>query len=390
MNGGREGSERVDNERDLNEIFRKRVAANSESLEAPGPFSREDLNFERFLSVVEYLREAVFVIDLRGTIVAWNRVLEEMTGVSRKEMLGRNDRAYSLAFYRDRRPSLIDLLGLEDFSHLENRYHIVWRKGRVLHSELYLPSVFEGRGGYLRIAAGPLVDARGEPAGAYESIQDITDRWRLEREILNIQEREQRRIGQDLHDGLCQQLKSVELMAEAMRRRLSSKAPDEVENLTRLQERVNQTIQQARDLARGLLPVQVETQGLMAALKDMMARMNEYAQDVRFSFSAERPVEVADPAIATHLYRIAQEAVQNAFKHAGARNIRVSLAFEANRMLLTIQDDGAGFPQKPVADEGVGLHSMNYRANMIGARLEIESSPGQGTKIVCGMLYPRV
>lgn len=349
----------------------------------------EKIDFERFLGAADYLREAVFVIDRQGRVVAWNRALEAMTGVSRKEMLGRSDRAYSLAFYQDRRPALIDLLGLEDYSHLENRYHIVWRKGQVIHSELFLPSVFGGRGGYLRIAAGPLFDSRGEIAGAYESIQDITDRWHLEKEILDIQEREQRRIGGDLHDGLCQQLKSVELMAEAMRRRLSEKAPDEAETLARLQERVNQAIQQARDLARGLLPVHLEIDGLMAALEDMADRMNEFSSGLRCTFTAERPVEVEDPTVATHLYRIAQEAVQNAYKHAGASTIHVALNLEKNRLLLTIWDDGMGFPQKPMASEGMGLHSMNYRANAIGARLEIESSPGQGTKIVCGMPYAK-
>lgn len=207
----------------------------------------------------------------------------------------------------------------------------------------------------------------------------IARRERLEREVLEISEREQRRIGQDLHDGVCQQLTGVSLMSRSLQQRLSGPLAADASQITRL---INDGIEQARLVTRGLHPVPDEPMGLMVALKELVDRMAD-AGEISCRFVCDQPVPVPDRTAATNLYRISQEAVQNAIRHANPKNIEVTLERDDHQVRLTVTDDGLGLPQERKG-AGLGLEIMDYRARSIGAKLEV-SSGGEmcGTVITC-------
>ena len=145
-------------------------------------------------------------------------------------------------------------------------------------------------------------------------VRDITERKRLEKEILEISDREQRRIGQDLHDDLCQTLAGIELMSEALEEKLAAKSRQESVQAAHIAERVQRAIEQTRMLARGLSPLEMESTGLMAALSELASNTQQHFS-IRCVFEVSRSVMLDDAAAATHLYRIAQEAISNAIKH---------------------------------------------------------------------------
>jgi len=217
----------------------------------------------------------------------------------------------------------------------------------------------------------------------YSSIflRDITDRINLEREILHISEREHRRIAQDLHDGLGQLLVGAAYLAGTARQDLAAKSLPEARKLRRIWEVINEAVAQTRNLARGLHPVAPEPNGLMAALGTLAERTKKLFP-VRCQFVCRQPVLVQDNMVATHLFRIAQEAVTNAIKHGKPGRIRISLTRTAGQIKLTVKDDGSGMPARQRKKDGMGLRIMRYRARMMGGFLTIPKA-ASGTSIVC-------
>jgi signal transduction histidine kinase len=211
--------------------------------------------------------------------------------------------------------------------------------------------------------------------------RDLTQRKQLERDVVEAASLEQRRIGQDLHDSVAQELTALNLLAkdlaETLRTDLAKASP--------LVERMNQGLQRSqqelRAVLRGLLPVAVDREGLMAALADLADRTQQEG-NVACTFDCPERVSLADNLAATHLYLIAQEAVHNALKHGRPRNIRLSL--ESNRVLvLRVRDDGIGMPAGLVVNGGLGLRIMRNRAAIIGATLTIEPAEPSGTVVTC-------
>ena len=207
------------------------------------------------------------------------------------------------------------------------------------------------------------------------------ERRGLEEELLNISSREQRHIGQDLHDGLCQQLVGIEFRNSVLVQQLQD-APAAQAEAAKIGESIRDVTRQARSLARGLSPVQIEANGLMAALDALTANAAKLFC-LSCSFECPRPVLVENPMVATHLYRIAQEAIGNAIKHAQAKSIVLSLKQSDGELTLTVKDNGHGFERGSSVMEGMGLRIMEYRADMIGARLRVDSTIGKGTTVAC-------
>lgn len=212
--------------------------------------------------------------------------------------------------------------------------------------------------------------------------RDTTERQRLEKEILEISNREQQRIGQDLHDGLGQQLTGIELMSQVLARKLKTKNNPEAERAASIASMVRDTITQARSLAVGLSPVSLEDSGLMNALQQLSASLRDVFK-VSCQFSCDPPVLISDTSVATHLYRIAQEATHNAVKHGHAKHITIKLTRTDASLSLTVQDDGVGIPPAVDQSRGMGLRIMNYRAGMIGGALTIKRNEDQGTTVQC-------
>jgi signal transduction histidine kinase len=211
---------------------------------------------------------------------------------------------------------------------------------------------------------------------------DITERKSLEETILGISAREQRRIAQDLHDGLGQHLTGIAFMSKVLEEKLSDQSLPEAEEAAKIVKMVNQAIENTRQLARGLHPVAAEPQGLMSALKHWAAEVEELFR-ISCRFHCDKPVYIFDVNLATHLYRIVQEAVNNAMRHGKSRNIVIGLTGKNGAGVLTIQDDGDGFPKEQISQPGVGLSIMNYRADMVGGSLKVQPNEGRGITVTC-------
>jgi PAS domain S-box-containing protein len=216
---------------------------------------------------------------------------------------------------------------------------------------------------------------------------DITNRKELEsklleREVLAVTAHEQRQIGQELHDGVGQELTGLGLMAQSLALRLPEEAAAEKRIALRLIARLDSVHQQVRELCRGLIPVHVENKGLSAALDDLAVKTSA-ASGISVTAECPKWVELPDHATATQLFRIAQEAVSNALRHGHARHIRLTLLTEPNGLRLRINDDGIGIRTGPDQSDGLGLRIMQYRAGAIGADLQISSSQAGGTVVTC-------
>jgi signal transduction histidine kinase len=198
--------------------------------------------------------------------------------------------------------------------------------------------------------------------------------------VVEIAAREQQRIGQELHDSIGQELTGLGLMADALVERLESNSPGDAAMAAKVLAGLNRVHQQVRALSRGLVPVEVDPEGLRAALEDLAFRTEDQS-GVACCLQCSRDVEVADSVTATHLFRIAQEALSNALRHGRPRNIRIALHADPTTLTLSVQDDGAGLADLP--GEGVGTWLMRYRAGTLGGTLTVGPAPGGGTAVRC-------
>ena len=211
---------------------------------------------------------------------------------------------------------------------------------------------------------------------------EMAERQRLEEEILQVSEREQRRIGHDLHDSLCQHLTATALAGQVLGERLAAKALPEARDAGHVVALVEDGIDLARNLARGLYPVEMDAEGLMAAFQQLANNISKGAK-VPCVFECDKPVLIHDDAVATHLYRITQEAIRNAVRHGKPKRIGINLSEENNMIKLTVEDDGVGPPEDIQAGEGLGVRIMAHRAAMIGGAFAIEPAPTGGTIVTC-------
>jgi PAS domain S-box-containing protein len=253
------------------------------------------------------------------------------------------------------------------------------RRGFDLQFRIVRP---DGTVRHVHRVAEPLRDERGRVRRLVGTLWDITERKELERGILEAGEREQRRLGQDLHDGIGQRLTALELFSETLATDLRTTAPHLEAAAREMTLELRKTVVQTRHLSHGLSPVPLEADGLARALRELAAGVSGLAR-VRCDFESRGAVVLADSAAATHLYRIAQEAVNNALKHSGARRILLSLHRYRSRLELRVMDDGRGLNARPSSLDGVGLRVMRFRADLIGATLDLNSRKGRGTRVCC-------
>jgi signal transduction histidine kinase len=222
----------------------------------------------------------------------------------------------------------------------------------------------------------------GTPTCIVASGMDVTERKRLEKTILEVSSHEQRRIGQDLHDGLGQHLTGIAFMAKVQEQKLADKKLPEAADAAKIVRLVNDAISRTRELAKGLAPVVFDSHGLMSALQVHAAEVEDLF-GISCQFHCDAPVLIKDSTVATHLYHIAQEAITNGVKHGRAHNILVRLSQANGRGALVVRDDGQGMIEPELDHAGMGLQIMRYRAEMIGGTLEIRSDKGQGTSVSC-------
>lgn len=213
----------------------------------------------------------------------------------------------------------------------------------------------------------------------------------LERTVEQISEAEQRRIGQDLHDGLGQHLTGVAFLSKALQQKLASDGRAEAADAATINQLVNESIRWTRDLARGLAPMDLDRLSLPESLGEL-ARKTSRMFNVECTYEGVETVHLPDDEMALNLYRVAQEAVSNGVKHGQARHVTIDLTIK-NGLTLCIHDDGVGFdPAKVVSGPkagGMGLLVMRYRAGVIGGRLEVLPADGGGTLVRCQLSQER-
>lgn len=322
-----------------------------------------------YAALVESSDDAIIGKTLEGFVTSWNKGAEAVFGYARGEMVGK---PISVLIPPDRKDEEPEILKKIKRGESVDHYETLRRRkdGKLID---------------ISVTISPIRDADGKIIGASKVARDITERKRLEREILEISDREQRRIGHDLHDGLCQHLAGIEMMSQVLEQKLTPHSKDAAKRAGDIAKNVREAISQTRSLARGLSPVTLESEGLGSALHELAVN-TEKMFNVECRFDGDLHVSVPDHAVATHLFRLAQEAVSNAIRHGKAKRISIELQADARRVYLTVDDNGKGFSKNGSANsKGMGLRIMKSRVGMMGGTLAIETNPGGGTSVICSV-----
>jgi PAS domain S-box-containing protein len=324
----------------------------------------------RLKGIVETAVDGIITINDRGIVETMNPAAEKIFGYRAREVIGKNVSMLMPEPYRSQHDDYLD------------RYRHT-REPRIIGSGR------EVRGRRKDGTEFPLDLAVSEnDLGSRQIftglVRDITSRKRLEEEIIEISEHEQRRIGSDLHDDLCQRLAGIRFGCDILKKKLSnSENPDLLERVDKLADELTRAIEHTRVLARGMAPVALEKNGLASALHELTQSLCKLFA-VGCTFEARSNIAINDVIAATHLYRIVQEAMTNALKHGQATKIKVTLDQMGDEAILRIKDNGCGFSQATANEaQGMGLRTIRYRAGMVPAYLQIESRLNRGTTITC-------
>jgi signal transduction histidine kinase len=227
-----------------------------------------------------------------------------------------------------------------------------------------------------------LKDEKGKPFAITTTERDITERRFLEKEILDITERERELIGQEMHDGIGQILTGIAVKSKGLALKFKGKSSEEMKEALTISKLANKAIAQTRDLARMLYPVDIETGGLVSALQTLTSNA-EKTMGVRCRFKHNKSVSVKNLVEAKQIYRIVQEAITNAIKHGKAKNINIKLRLTKKGTILSIENEGLDFPKLSPRSKGLGLKIMKYRTDLLGGSLDVRKGIKGGTVVTC-------
>ncbi|HUA63626.1 MAG TPA: PAS domain S-box protein [Verrucomicrobiae bacterium] len=325
---------------------------------------QEERNFAA--AILDTVGALVVVLDPGGRIVRFNRACERITGYSSSEVNG--SQVWDLLVAPEETSRFLEVVEQLHAGRMPAPFEIAWNT----------------RAGTRRViewSGRALADSHGSLEYVILTGIDVTESKRLERAILEISGREQRRIGQDLHDGLGQHLTGVAFLSKVLEQKLREKSLPEAVEAARIVGLVNESINRTRELSRGLLPVLSEERGLMSALERLALEIEDLFQ-VSCCFECDHPVLIRESDVATNVYRIAQEAVNNSLKHGHPEHIVIRLEGSVEGFRLCVDDDGTGLDEtQPV--QGMGLLIMGYRAKMINGVLDVRKRPHGGTSVSC-------
>ncbi|MDX1967163.1 MAG: PAS domain S-box protein [Planctomycetaceae bacterium] len=324
----------------------------------------------RMQAVVHTAPDAVITIDEQGRMETVNPAVERMFGYSAAELIGRNVSTLMPTPFREAHNGYLQ-------NYLETGVARIIGVGREVQGLRKDGTVFP-------MDLGVSEFRRGNHRGFAGILRDASQRKELEREIVEIAVREQRRIGQDLHDSTGQELTGLGFLAYDLAERLREEGHPLSAKAQRLVAGLDRVLGQVRRFSRGLAPVNVDADGLRAALTRLAGDIRADT-GIACTVTHDPRVEIRDNAVASHLFRIAQEAVSNAVRYAQPQSIRLSLTYDDhNAVRLCIEDDGAGIADlKQARASGLGLRIMNYRAELIGGTLQIQTAQPGGTRVSC-------
>lgn len=326
---------------------------------------------ERMRAILNTVVDAVITVDYRGIIVGTNPAAERMFGYAAAEMAGRNVKMLMPSPHRE-----------EHDRYIKNYHRTGVRKiingGRELQAQRKDGTVFPVE---LSVTE---VDHMHLFTGV---IRDITARKELERAVSEAAEREQNRIGQELHDGICQELTGIELHLCSLARKLQSRSSEEAAAAAEIAASVRRAMSRTRKLSHGLSPLISKSEGLMGALRELADNISG-TYSIQCSFLCPSPVLLKDTLASSHLCRIAQEAVSNAVRHGKAKRVEIALRKHQDNIFLSVKDNGIGLPAAQFQGAGIGLRVMKYRAGLINGSLEIKGRPEGGTSVICTVPLP--
>jgi two-component system, LuxR family, sensor kinase FixL len=345
--------------KELNATLERRVAERTEELQNAN---------ERLRAIMDNAMVGILTLDERGKIESLNAAAARLFGYSLDEVVGRNVSQFMASPLQAQGEKFLGpqtRRGSQRFMAFTREILGRRKDGQVMILELTL-SDFTRKGRREFVAM----------------VRNITPRKRLERELLDITERERQRIGHDLHDGLGQQLHGLSYLATLLEKDLQQDTSPRARKAGQLNKYLHEAMEMTRSLAHGLQPVKSVPEGLMTALGELAERTRGlYRIDCRFDCRA--PVLIHRQSAANHLYRIAQEAVNNASKHGKSKRVRIKLAATRQRIILSIRDNGLGIRRKMGHHRGMGLHVMQYRADALSGSLAVQKHPRGGTEVVC-------
>lgn len=352
--------------KNANEHLEARVIERTRELEAS---NRKVLESEEgFRALVDGVTDcAICLLDREGRVVQWNSGAQRIQGYSDVEILHESFTIFFAHQDQANRSPLDHLNRAAKYGRDEDEGWRIRKDGSAFWAQVIISS---------------LQDEAGNLRGFAHVARDITELKRLEKEVIEMSEREQRRIGRDLHDGLGQELTGLAFLSQNVARKLSVDSRPEAAEVSRISSLINLSIEKTRDLAKGLSPVEWGPDGLQAALQNLSVRMQD-VYEIPCEFRRGVGGKVASHPAAVHLYRIAQEAISNAARHSQATRIWLSLDGNGEEVTLLVEDNGVGIPSGDLSRKGMGLYLMPYRARTIGAAFEVCSRAGGGTVIRC-------
>jgi len=324
----------------------------------------KDHNF--LAAIVHDSNDAITVQDFDGNIRFWNLGAKRIYGYTKTEALTMNIR------------QMVPKNGEGDALAFLKRL----KKGETVRSFESQRLTKDGRVIYVWVTVTTLTDEAGNLTAVATTERDITERKQLEKALLATREKEQKLIGREMHDSMGQVLTGIAVKSKGLELKLRARSPHESADAAEICELASEAIAQTRCLARMLYPVDMETGGLVSALRGLVdSTKNLLNVPCRFRCSKAAPIR--DPLVAQHLYRIAQEAISNAVKHGKAKNIRIELTSGKATTTLKVANDGKDLPKTLTKKKGIGLKIMKYRAQMIGGTLDIRRGRRGGTVVTC-------
>lgn len=320
---------------------------------------------ETFHTLVNTAREGVFLVDTSGIIQFANPAAERLFGYAHKELLGVSVNQLMPPPHRDKHDDYIR-------RYLQTGKKRIIGTGRQLVGQRKDETQFP-----MYLSLGEIkLDHAHLFAGM---VMDMSEQQKLQREVLAIPIREQRRIGEELHDGLGQQLTGLSMLAQSL---LNNASKPEYDLANQIANGLNEALTQVKALSHGLMPAQVNAKTFPASLQQIIDNIEQQSH-VPIYLHIDNVVQFFDDATASHLYRIVQESLNNAIKHADASQIDVTLKVEQDHGVLEITDNGIGLPDNVHDSTGLGLHIMKHRCGLFDGEITINPDHQQGTKVCC-------